>query len=155
MLRSVPEDDRGAVIVSTPSTDRQELTSAQVTPAGSLYFLRNSLDTKPWVSYEQNKVISTENLSGYFCTSLTPSSNLSGFVFGMYCDELIINTNRQLLRWEMLHIQIDDVAVLLGTHLDKQYNCYKQYSHNWAEKHTASYYFNYTEPSISGGHIWY
>lgn len=98
MWRSVPEDDRGAVIVSTPSTDRQEETSALVTPAGSLYFLRNSLDTKPWSSYEQNKVISTENLSGNFYTSLTPTSNLSGFVSGMYCDELIINTDRQLLR---------------------------------------------------------
>lgn len=98
MLRSVPEDDRGAVIVSMPSIDRQEVTSALVTPTGSLYFLRNSLDTKPWSSYKQNKVISTENLSGYFCTSLTPSSNLSGFVSGVYYDELVINTNRQLLR---------------------------------------------------------
>lgn len=142
MLRSVPEDDRGAVIVSTPSTDRQEVTSALVTPAGSLYFLRNSLDTKPWSSYEQNNHYITENLSRNFCTPLTSSSNLSGFMSGVYCDELVINTNRQLLRWEMLHIQIDDVAVLLGAHLDKQYSCYKHYSHNWAEKHTATCYLS-------------
>lgn len=53
--RSVLVDDRGAVIVSTPSTDRLEVTSVFVTPAGSLYFLRNSLDTKPWSSCEHNQ----------------------------------------------------------------------------------------------------
>lgn len=60
MLRSVPEDDRGAVIVSTPSMDRLEVISAPVTPAGSLYFLRNSLDTKPWSSCQQNGEVNTE-----------------------------------------------------------------------------------------------
>lgn len=54
IARFGPEDDRGAVIVSTPSTDRLEVISALVTPAGSLYFLRNSLDTKPWSSCKQN-----------------------------------------------------------------------------------------------------
>ena len=52
--RSEPEDDRGAVIVRIPSNDRLALTSALDTPAGSLYFLRNSLDTKPWSSWKQN-----------------------------------------------------------------------------------------------------
>lgn len=47
MLRSGPGDERGAVIVSTPSDDRLEVMSAPNTPDGSLYFLRNSLDTKP------------------------------------------------------------------------------------------------------------
>lgn len=55
ILRSGVEDDRGAVIVRIPSTDRQEVTSAHDTPAGSLYFLSNSLDTKPWSSWKQNQ----------------------------------------------------------------------------------------------------
>lgn len=54
ILRSWPVDDRGAVIVSTPSDERLEVTSAHDTPAGSLYFLRNSLDTKPWSSWKQS-----------------------------------------------------------------------------------------------------
>lgn len=59
MERSVPGDDRGAVIVSTPSTDRLEVTSAAVTPAGRRYFLRNFRDTKPWSSCKQNRSISS------------------------------------------------------------------------------------------------
>lgn len=54
MLRSGPGVDRGAVIVRTPSDDRQEVMSAHDTLAGSLYFLINSLDTKPWSSWKQN-----------------------------------------------------------------------------------------------------
>lgn len=63
MERSVPGDDRGAVIVSTPSIDRLEVTSAAVTPAGRRYFLRNSLDTKPWSSCKRNGSIS--NVTNY------------------------------------------------------------------------------------------
>lgn len=37
--RSGPADERGAVIISMPSTDRLEVTAAPVTPGGSLYFL--------------------------------------------------------------------------------------------------------------------
>lgn len=122
MLRSVPEVDRGAVIVSMPSIDRLEVMSAPVTPAGSLYFLRNSLDTKPWSSCEKNNDFSAEQAGEsvwVFLHVSTLTTDLSGFVPGVYCDELFVDTHRQLLGWEMLHIQVDDVAVLLCAHLDK------------------------------------
>lgn len=77
MLRSVPEDDRGAVIVSTPSIDRLEVISAPVTPAGSLYFLRNSLDTKPWSSCQQNNDVSTERAG----------ESVWVFLHGLYLDD--------------------------------------------------------------------
>lgn len=41
-------------MVRIPSNDRLDVTSAPDTPAGSLYFLRNSLDTKPLSSWKQN-----------------------------------------------------------------------------------------------------
>lgn len=59
MLRSGRGEDRGAVMVNTPSADRLEETSTPDTPAGSLYFLRNSRDTKPWSSWKQRVVSST------------------------------------------------------------------------------------------------
>lgn len=63
------------------------------------------------------------------CTKLTVSadlyspSNLSFFVPGVYCDELVTDTDRQLIRREMLHIQINDIAILFNAHLNRQYSC--------------------------------
>lgn len=49
-------------------------------------------------------------------------SNLSFFMLAVYCDELITDVDRQLLRWKMLHIQINDVTILFHAHLYRQYN---------------------------------
>ena len=50
MERSRFEEERGTVMVSRPSQEKLEVTSPPETLAGSLYFRRNSLDTKPWSS---------------------------------------------------------------------------------------------------------
>lgn len=45
------------------------------------------------------------------------TSDLSVFMFGVYCDELVTDTDRQLFRGEVLHIQINDKAIPFHAHL--------------------------------------
>lgn len=39
-------------------------------------------------------------------------------MFAVYCDEIITNADRQLIRGEMLHIHINDIAILFQAHLN-------------------------------------
>lgn len=51
------------------------------------------------------------------------SSDLSVFMLSVYCDELITDTDRQLIRGEILHVQINDIAILFYAHLQRKHSC--------------------------------
>ena len=51
------------------------------------------------------------------CVCLCVCSDLSFLVPGMYSDDVFIDVDVDLLRREMLHIQINHVSILLGAHL--------------------------------------
>lgn len=44
-------------------------------------------------------------------------SDQSLLMFGMHCDEVVTDADRQLIRGEMLHVQMNDVAIFLQMHL--------------------------------------